>query len=822
MGKKGNKLLENSQEVKKLRINISIFLSLVFIVATVVAVGLAYYNSRYAEQYAFLIANYVVLAVSYLIIAIIAIVFAMNKYELNMKKYGDIDKLTSGINYEKFLKEAQTLIEENPDTAFAVFYGDIQNFKYVNDNFGYDVGDKLLMFISKKLKETLDRENQLFARISADNYAIIIPYRDKNEFIEPIYSVIDDISWFEEFKQAHYKPEVYVGIYCSEEGDSALTISEMIDRANMAQKSIKGSSEYHIAFYTEEIRERVIAQKELERRMDTALANGEFKAYYQPKYEVENGEIVGAEALVRWDSPENGFMAPSKFIPLFEQNGFIIELDQYIFESVCKDMREWLDTGVNVVPVSVNVSRLQFYKIDFVKRYTRIKEKYNIPNGLLELEFTESIVFENLDILRKIILSLKKNGFSCSIDDFGSGYSSLNILKNLPMDTIKLDKLFFDDSENVNRDRALISSVITMARALDMETVAEGIENWAQVFFLKEIGCDIIQGYVYSEPIPHARFSNLLQGNRRKEIPQHLAGSKNIVIDDPPEMAVIKYEALLGLLGGLILEVDFNSGKFILLNNSMNDNYFEGSVEQAGENYETSFLESIEKFVHPEDFKIVKNRCSSIAVMSAFYQGEVRIITELRLMSKYSKSYEWAKFTIARINSDPDANDFRAFVYLEQHRGALLENIGQIVISDAVKDVFSNICSLIYEFENEHGTFKRIFCNTELMGDQPEVGDIQWLRECYFPKVLFAEDLQEFLEFTDLKNIEKAVKAGKTQLITSTRAITEEKQLDMQVKIVVVPSKDGVGEYDFIMFCYAEEIEDAPKVKTEQKNKVKM
>ena len=174
----------------------------------------------------------------------------------------------------------------------------------------------------------------------------------------------------------------------------------------MAQKSVKGSSEYHIAYYTEEIRERIIAEKDLERRMEMALSNGEFKVYYQPKYEVDTGEIVGAEALVRWDSPETGFMSPAKFIPLFEQNGFIINLDQYVFETVCKNMREWIDAGIEVVPVSINVSRLQFYRLDFTKRYAKIKEKYDIPEGLLELEFTESIVFENLEILKKIVLGL--------------------------------------------------------------------------------------------------------------------------------------------------------------------------------------------------------------------------------------------------------------------------------------------------------------------------------------------------------------------------------------------------------------------------------
>ncbi len=781
-------------------------LVIIYSIITSVAVVLALINLQLATTALYLYTNFAVLAFTYLLFAIISTYLALYKYETRMDKYADTDRLTNGINYERFLKEADLMLEDK-SKKYAVFYSDIMNFKYINDTFGYDVGDNLLMYISARIKETVGNSGY-FARISADNYTAIIPYEDKNEFVEYIYSIIDDVCWFEDIQKAHYKPEIYVGIFCSGEADADLTISEMIDRANMAQKSIKGSSEYHIAYYTEEIRERVIAEKELERRMESALANEEFKAYFQPKYEVSTGEIVGAEALVRWDSPETGFMSPAKFIPLFEQNGFIINLDQYVFETVCKNMREWLDAGIKVVPVSINVSRLQFYRLDFVKRYTKIKEKYDIPDGLLELEFTESIVFENLEILRKIVMSLKKVGFSCSIDDFGSGYSSLNILKNLPMDTLKLDRLFFKDSDNLERDKALISSVVTMSRALNMKTVAEGIENWAQVNFLKEIGCDIIQGYVYSEPIPHSRFTMLLEGNRRKEMPAEFQAGRNIVVDDDGTAAAEKLKSIMSLLPGMLLEVDFNADTFKVVNVNVSkiaENM--KHVQLEGGNYSSIFAKIIDKYVHPDDVAVVKNRCLPISVMSTFYQNETTIVTEMRILSKETNTYEWSKISIVRINPDPNSNDFRAYVYSEainQKTDKTAER--KVLISESVRSALMNVCTFIYEFDPSAGTFKKLYCDNAKVGNQPDSGDIAWVLEIYAPKLLLKEDTERFINFCNTESVEKAFESGKEQLLSTFKVNIGGKIMNLKVIISKMKfERNGKEETRYVFIGHAED-----------------
>ena len=785
---------------KKIRTRVILITAAILFIATIVVGFVAAENMKAVVDMRYRTINYTVLGIGYFAFAALVIYTAVLYHGKQISKFLDTDKLTSGINYERFLREAQKVIEDKSNT-YAVFYGDIQNFKYINDTFGYDVGDELLMSISQRIRDAVSNVGGLYARISADNYTALVPYKDKNDFVETIYSIIDDICWFEELQKANYRPEVYVGIYCTgdDENSAELSISEMIDRANMAQKSVKGSSEYHIAFYTEEIRERVIAEKELERHMESALANGEFKAYFQPKYQVSTGEIVGAEALVRWDSPQSGFMSPGKFIPLFEHNGFIINLDQYIFETVCRNIREWLDKGVKVVPISVNVSRLQFYRIDFVKRYTKIKEKYDIPDGLLELEFTESIVFENLAILRKIVLNLKKAGFSCSIDDFGSGYSSLNILKNLPMDTLKLDRLFFVGSENITRDKALISSVITMSRALNMKTVAEGIENWAQVAFLKEIGCDIIQGYVYSEPIPHARFTNLLEGNRRKEIPTDFRKDRGVTVAATEEDAIAKYTALVGMMYGMLLEIDYYTGAYEFLN--VSDARMKKPTPFKGEDYDRMLADIVEKYVHPDDAKSMLDRCSTVSVMSKFYQKTTKITTDIRIKVRGSDEYEWARFTISRLDTNEADKDFRALAYLEPARAGESADSALKETFDSVREIMYNVCSLIYEFNVKDGTFKQIVCNTRLLGEQPDFGDISWLHECYIPKIVAQEDRDRILEFADLGNINKElVVNGKRYISTTATVRFNDRTFGCRISIAKMTTKENTDD-EFKYIC---------------------
>lgn len=701
------------------------------------------------------------------ITAFILYYLRQKKHNNEMEELVNKDKLTGHISYSRFLLEAEEFIKNNKSKKLAVYYGDIKNFKYINDTYGYDVGDKLIIHITNVIKDILGDSGK-FARISAESFAIINPYEHREDFIGEVYTALDRISDFPEFKKENYRIGIYVGVYCCEDFDNKPKISKMIDRANMAQKSIKGSNEYHLAFYSEDIRERIIAEKEIEKRMRNALLSGEFVVFYQPKYSVKTGEIYGAEALVRWNSPQRGLLLPDKFIPLFEQNGFIINLDQYVFENVCKTIRKWIDNGKKVVSISINVSRVQFYRLDFVKRYTKIKNKYNIPDGLLELEFTESIVLENIELLRKIVNNLKNNGFVCSIDDFGSGYSSLNILKNLPMDILKLDKLFFKDSENIDRDRALVASVVTMARALKMKTVSEGIETWNQVNFLKEIGCDIIQGYVYSEPVSKNRFEHLMEGKKRKETKIDIAENKfelkDVLVED--DNYASKYIASLKYSSSTVIEADYTLDKYRVVSTLDVGNYKD--IKMQGDNITEVFSKLIDNYVHPDDKSRVKQKCLPMGIMSCFYQGEEKIVSDFRMLDRNLKEYIWCRATVVKVECDDD-RVFRSITFLDNIDEVVNLNNYKSSTINTLGDTLYKMFGMMFELDFKTNKYNLLFYRKSKLGDQPESGDLSWLKTNYLKKIICPDDLIPLINFLNQSNIEQQFKKGKNKMMTQAR-----------------------------------------------------
>ena len=240
--------------------------------------------------------------------------------------------------------------------------------------------------------------------------------------------------------------------------------------------------------------------------MDAALANREFQVYLQPKVNASQGELAGAEALVRWIHPKEGFIPPNKFIPIFEQNGFILKLDDYMLEEIAKQQAQWMAQGKKIVPISVNVSRAHFTREDLAQHICNIVDKYHVPHNVIELELTESAFFDDKKVLLNTVKQLRDAGFLVSMDDFGSGYSSLNSLKELQLDVLKLDADFFRGADSQERGLLIVSEVIDLAKKLNMKIVAEGIESREQVDFLIEQECDLIQGYYFAKPMPIREF----------------------------------------------------------------------------------------------------------------------------------------------------------------------------------------------------------------------------------------------------------------------------------------------------------------------------
>ena len=433
-------------------------------------------------------------------------------YQREIRALAFTDTLTGIRNFTKFKIDGDALLQAPDAPHYAVLTLDILNFQVVNEVLGYNIGDALLQRLALLLGE-LARPGALTARVNGDHFVVLLPYDKKQDLTAYCDALLRALNGYARSQAGSYHIELRTGICCAEDGDAATGINDLLDRANIALKAIKAKGAQPWNFYDSGMRVRILREKELEMRMGRALRDGEFQIHIQPKYRLDSLELAGGEALVRWQSPDHGFLPPAEFIPLFEKNRFIIQLDQYVFTAVCRLLRQWLDAGVAPCPLAVNVSRVQFYTLDFVETYIGIKKRYDIPDGLLELEFTESIFIENVELLRTAVQELRQAGFSCAIDDFGAGYSSLNILKDLPVDVLKLDGVFFRSLKSNGRDKVVIQNIVHMAGELQMATVAEGVETLEQVNFLKDTNCDMVQGYVFARPMPAEKFAERLRNS---------------------------------------------------------------------------------------------------------------------------------------------------------------------------------------------------------------------------------------------------------------------------------------------------------------------
>lgn len=437
----------------------------------------------------------------------VAIMFVTSRKNKVISDIAYVDPVTNGYTKNRFEVSIRKKMKEF--TPFSYIMIDVRKFKLINDLKGSKGGDDVLRHVYKCIVKHL-KDDEFAARMQADNFEIVFNTIDKDEITERLTLIAEEINKFNESRATPYYLPIDCGIYVVENLDDDLIIIR--DRANSARKNNKENSQTHLCsciFYNDLKRLQMVQEKEIDNAMEKALINEEFEVYLQPKINVNTNKVAGAEALIRWDSPTMGFMSPDKFIPYFEKTGFIIKLDLFVFEKVCKQLREWIDQGVDPIPISVNLSKRDLYDYDYLKRYKKIQKQYDIPSHLLEIEFTETLFFENFELLKRSIKEVHDAGYQCSIDDFGSGYSSLALLKEIEVDILKLDKTFFD---NVSSERAdkVVEHVIALAKDLNMLTIAEGVETVIQVERLKKMKCDLIQGYVYYKPITIEKFNKIV------------------------------------------------------------------------------------------------------------------------------------------------------------------------------------------------------------------------------------------------------------------------------------------------------------------------
>lgn len=448
------------------------------------------------------------------IIGIITLILYIirRKYVNQIENIAYLDSITNGINSTKFSMLVKPLISESPDSTYMMIAMNIKDFKLINDCFGSEKGNMTLKHLYNILYKNIDENEEFVCRHDADLFYLLIKNRPVLEALELLYKIEADTNYFNKNRENPYFLRLSVGIYTIENHNEDLITIQ--DHANTARKSFNKTHQSDFSFYSDIERKRLISEKEISNLMEKALENKEFFMCLQPKIDIKSGKISGAESLVRWKNSEKGIIYPSDFIPLFEKSGFICKLDLYILEETCKLISKWIKEGKEVLRISVNVSRQHLNDKLFLEKYKHICNKYNVPTCLIDLELAESIFLENPEAI-DIIEDIHSNGFKCSIDDFGFGYSSLGILKDFKVDIIKLDRSFFVSKNNIDRGKVVIKSIIELSKRLGMKVTAEGIEELEQVEFLKNVGCDYIQGYVFSKPLLISDFENFAYENNK-------------------------------------------------------------------------------------------------------------------------------------------------------------------------------------------------------------------------------------------------------------------------------------------------------------------
>lgn len=427
----------------------------------------------------------------------------------NKAKY---DNLTGIYNWEEFLISSKKIIENENNVKHAIIRMDIDKFKLINDLYGYDIGDEVLKYCAGIIRRYVINHG-VFGRINSDIFCMCIRYDEKEEILD----VIDKISSGMVNRNEMYKISPYFGICLVD--DANAEVSVLCDWANIALKKVKGNNLIRYAFYDNNMRMQLLEEIKFENEMENALRQGQFEAYLQPQYDIRDSKIIGAEALVRWIHPQEGVISPARFIPLFERNGFIVKVDEFIWREACKILRKWIDDGYTPVPISVNVSRLHIFDELLCDKLVALLNEYNLPRSLLILEVTETILYDDNEEMNRILNKLRNMGFMIAMDDFGSGYSSLNMLENMCLDELKIDRAFMTRAVMTENGKVIIKFIIQMANQLNLKVVAEGVETLEQAKLLLEFGCYTAQGYYYSRPVPINSFEEqAFDVNNKREV----------------------------------------------------------------------------------------------------------------------------------------------------------------------------------------------------------------------------------------------------------------------------------------------------------------
>ena len=520
----------------------------------------------------------------------------MKNTMMELKYRVERDTLTGLNNRDSFCTSVEKILQNDKENTYVIGMINIDRFKIVNELFGGKNGDMILKNIASTLKK-ITKKHGTCARLEADHFAICTTKEYLDENINDFERfLLGKASW----NSLNYPIFLHAGFCIADDMDTPVEL--LCDRASMAMQEVKGNYITRWNYYNDSLKKSMLVEQELINEMDSALENKEFVVYYQPIVDVKTKKTISAEALVRWQHPKKGMISPGIFIPAFEKNGFITKLDMYVCEEVCRHQRKEKDNNNHVVPVSVNLSRINFYNENLYKEVLGLLAKYELTSDDIKLEITESAYEDNPQDLIMAIHTLQKYGFKVLMDDFGSGYSSLNMLKDCCFDILKIDMKFMDDLEQSERASNIIYTIIQMAKNLEIETVVEGVENEKQYEMLKSMGCDNIQGYYFSKPIPEESFVRRLEKESGMDFDDDYYEDKDtiLIIDDSEKNRSLltgvlsdKYnviEADEGEDGLHILKKNFSEVSLVICSTDMSQM---SGIEILDQIKETSFLKKM-------------------------------------------------------------------------------------------------------------------------------------------------------------------------------------------------------------------------------------
>lgn len=434
---------------------------------------------------------------------IIYIWLTMNASKNTMIELAYVDDITLGYNFNYFKYTTPKILTANKETPYFIIRFDILNFRYINESYGHDKADQVLGMVISKFETIFEPDKELCVRINSDQFVAVV--KNNLDFEEKFEVYIRNVSEGAKEIGVKYPVRLRMGIYQIRKDDNDIEV--MIDRANVARKSVDITQNLLFELYSDKIVSNMRKVDTIESDMEKSLLKGEFRVFVQPKWDIINDRIIGGEALVRWIKEDGSVIYPNDFIPVFESNGFIESLDFYMLEQLCIKMKEMRKDGnYNFYPISVNQSRILINNPDYVRNVEKTLKRFEADVNCIQLEITENVFFDEREKMIKVVSNLKDLGLEMAMDDFGSGYSSLNILKDIPFDVLKIDKAFFDESILSDASKVILQKILEMASALGIDVICEGVETIEQVEMLKGFGCRSVQGYFYGRPMPINEF----------------------------------------------------------------------------------------------------------------------------------------------------------------------------------------------------------------------------------------------------------------------------------------------------------------------------